>query len=296
MADIRTRRVDANGLSFVVDEVGEGPDIALCLHGFPESRYSWRYQLPWLAARGWHAVAPDLRGYGDSSRPVGREAYRIERLVDDVVGLFDALGARKRLLIAHDWGALIAWVFAIEQCRSLDGLVIMNVPHPAVFQTVLRSSFAQWMKSWYVLFFQMPKLPELGLTAGGAAAVGKAFYDMAIDKSRFPDAVLDVYRQNALKPGAMTAMVNYYRANVTALSAYGAGRARMIETPTLMIWGEEDAALGLELTQGYRPYVKDFTLRRLPAVSHWVQQEAPEEVNAQMGHWLDQKGIMINHP
>ena len=126
--------VRANGLDFALDVMGDGPDLALCLHGFPESRFSWRYQLPVLAGLGWRAVAPDLRGYGDSSRPQGKAAYHIDHLVDDVVGLFDALGAKdssgRRLLVAHDWGALIAWVVAMRRAVPLDGMIIMNVPHP----------------------------------------------------------------------------------------------------------------------------------------------------------------------
>lgn len=290
MHEIRTRTVQANGLTFTIDEAGQGDDVALLLHGFPESRYSWRHQLPLLAQMGWRAVAPDLRGYGDSSRPKGRKAYRLEHLVEDTAGLFDAMGARRRLLIAHDWGALVAWVFAIEKRLPLDGLIIMNVPHPAAYARVIRQGPAQWLKSWYVMFFQLPVLPELALTAGGARAVGQAFRGMAVDKSRFPDAVLDHYRSNALQPGAVTAMVNYYRANLGALGHYGRPGPK-IEVPTLMVWGEEDTALGVELTEGYEPLVADFTLERLPGVSHWVQQEAPEAVNERMARWLKAKGL-----
>ena len=290
MSEIRTRTIKANGLSFTVDEAGEGDDVALFLHGFPESRYSWRYQLPLLASLGWRAAAPDLRGYGDSSRPKGRAAYRIEHLVEDTAGMFEALGAKRRLLIAHDWGAAIAWAFAMDKRLPLDGLVIMNVPHPAVYAQVMRRGPAQWLKSWYIFFFQLPWLPELGMTAGRARAVARAFRGMAVDKSRFPDEVLDRYRANALLPGAASAMINYYRANVGALGRYGKPKEK-IDVPTLMIWGEEDAALGIELTEGYGPLVADFTLERLPGVSHWVQQEAPEAVNERMERWLRVKGL-----
>jgi len=291
MSKIRTRTIEANGLSFTIDEAGEGDKVALFLHGFPESRWSWRYQLPLLAKLGWRAVAPDLRGYGDSSRPQGREAYRLEHLVEDTAAMFDALGAKRRLLIAHDWGALIAWAFAIEKRLPLDGLVIMNVPHPAVYARVVREGPAQWLRSWYIAFFQLPLLPELALTAGKARAVARAFSGMAVDKSRFPPEVLDHYRQNALRPGAVTAMVNYYRANLGALRCYGRPGQPPIDVPTLMIWGEEDAALGVELTEGYGALVSDFTLNRLPGVSHWVQQEAPEKVNERLEAWLRAKGL-----
>ncbi len=285
---ITSRTIDANGLRFVIDECGDGTDIALCLHGFPESRRSWRHQLPELAARGWHAVAPDLRGYGDSSRPKGRAAYHLDRLVEDVGAMFDVLGARRRLLIAHDWGALIAWVFAMRRVRGLDGLVIMNVPHPKVFRDVMRSSPEQRRRSRYIAFFQLPWLPEALLGADGARRIGRVFTGMAADTSMFPPEVTDHYRANALKPGALTAMINYYRANVRAIANE---LVAVIDTPVLMIWGEEDGALGIELTQGYGPLVDDFTLRLLPGVSHWVQQEAPDRVNVELRDWLAAKGL-----
>jgi pimeloyl-ACP methyl ester carboxylesterase len=284
------KTIPANGLTFAYDEAGEGPDIALCLHGFPESRFSWRHQLPVLAEAGWHAIAPDLRGYGDTDRPKNRADYKLNHLVADAAALFDAFGARRRLLVAHDWGAIIAWHFAIRKTRPLDGLIIMNVPHPAVAAAVIRRSPAQWRRSWYIFFFQLPWLPEAGLRANGARAIGDAFRNMAVDKSAFPDAVLAHYRANAERPGALTAMLNYYRANFLDLGR--PGDTPCIETPTLMIWGEEDAALGIELTEGYKSYVADFTLKRLPGVSHWVQQEAPEKVNQLLGDWLTQRDLI----
>ena len=288
MAEVTTRIVAANGLDFAIDECGTGDAVALCLHGFPESRFSWRYQLPLLAAHGLRAVAPDLRGYGGSSRPRERGAYHIDHLVEDTAALFDALGAKRRLLVAHDWGAAIAWIFAMRQRLPLDGLVIMNVPHPAVMTHALRTSASQRRRSWYIAFFQLPWLPEATLGANRAAAIGRAFTGMAIDKSAFPPDVTDRYRDNAAVPGALTAMINYYRANVLSIGREPACR---IDTPTLMIWGEADTALGVELTEGYDGLVSDFTLVRLPDVSHWVQQEAPGKVNAAMTEWMAAKGL-----
>jgi len=283
---IVTRTVEANGFRFAVDEAGEGDRLALCLHGFPESRFSWRFQLPLLAQMGYRAWAPDLRGYGETEpKPQDVASYRIERLVEDVAALIDASGAKQVTLIGHDWGAGVAWAFAANNVRPLERLVIMNVPHPAVFAKVLRNSPRQLLRSWYMFLFQIPGLPEWLNTAGDARAIRRAFRGMAIDKSRFPDEVLDRYARDAQRPGAMTAMVNWYRAAARHPGLLG-GPWPKIETPTLVIWGEADAALGLETLDGTDAYVEDLTIRRLPEVSHWVQQEAPEAVNAILKDWL----------
>ncbi|MFN4177745.1 alpha/beta fold hydrolase [Phenylobacterium sp.] len=283
---IITRTIEANGFRFAVDEAGEGDRLALCLHGFPESRFSWRFHLPLLAQMGYRAWAPDLRGYGETEpRPQDVASYRIERLLEDVAGLIDASGAKEVTLIGHDWGAAVAWAFAAHKVRPLERLVIMNVPHPAVFAKVLRSSPRQLLRSWYMFLFQIPGLPEWLNTAGDARAIRRAFRGMAIDKSRFPDEVLDRYARDAQRPGAMKAMVNWYRA-AARHPGLMAGPWPRIETPTLVIWGEADAALGLETLDGTDAYVEDLTIRRLPDVSHWVQQEAPEAVNVILEDWL----------
>jgi pimeloyl-ACP methyl ester carboxylesterase len=212
-------------------------------------------------------------------------AYHIDELVGDVAGLIDAAGAKETLLVAHDWGAVIAWHCAIRKVRPLSGLVIMNVPHPACFVRALRT-WSQFRKSWYVFFFQLPWLPERILGARGAEAIGRAFTDMAVDKSRFPAAVVDEYRRTALEPGALRAMINYYRAAMRADRHAMNPVPGTVEARTLMLWGEEDFALDKATTHGTDAFVKDLTLRYLPGVSHWVQQEAPEKVNAMLEAWL----------
>lgn len=283
---IKTETVEANGFRFAVDQAGEGDHLALCLHGFPESRFSWRHQIPILAEMGYRVWAPDLRGYGETEpKPEGVADYCVDRLLEDVAALIDASGAKKITLIAHDWGAGLAWVFATHQVRPLERLVIMNVPHPAVMATHLRRSWAQLKKSWYMLFFQLPRLPEAAMTARDARAIRQAFHGMAVDKTHFGPDVLDRYARDAQRPGAIRGMVNWYRA---ALRVPGkmAGPWPVIETPTLIVWGEEDAALGVELLDGTEAYVRNLTVRRLPGVSHWVQQEAPDQVNAILKEWL----------
>lgn len=288
---IRTDFVAANGLRFEVDKCGHGDRLALCLHGFPEHSFSWRHQLPMLADLGYQAWAPNLRGYGRSSRPEGVEAYAIEHLLADVAGLIDAAGCRETVLIAHDWGAVIAWFFAMRRVRPLARLVICNVPHPAAMRDAM--SGAQLRKSWYVLFFQIPGVPEHLLGRNGARAVGESIRRSSVDASQFPDEVVEVYRRNAAQPGALTAMVNYYRALVRGGGARRQQQAGypMIETPTLMIWGEEDVALTRETTYGTERYVRDLTIRYLPRVSHWVQQEAPDMVNPMIEAFLLDKPV-----
>jgi epoxide hydrolase 4 len=283
---ITVRTVQANGLDFELAEAGSGDRLALMLHGFPELNYSWRFQIPLLVERGWRVWAPNLRGYGATSKPDGVRAYALDHLTQDVAALIDASGAKEVMLVAHDWGAIIAWHFAILKLRPLTRLIIMNVPHPLVGWREIRK-WRQFWKSWYIFFFQIPHLPERGLARNGAEAVKRAFLSMAVDKSRFPDEVLEVYARSALRPGALTAMINYYRALLRYRSVIDTGTGR-VDVPTLMIWGEEDRALNIHCTQGTEQWVSDFTLHRLPGVSHWVQQEAPKVVNRLMAEWLDQ--------
>ena len=281
----RIRFVDANGLRFEVAEEGTGDRLALCLHGFPECAFSWRHQIPALVQLGYRVWAPNLRGYGRSSRP-GRVAdYHIDLLVADIEGLIRAAGARETLLIGHDWGGGLAWMTALGRRCPLAGLVVMNCPHPTLFARGLYR-WPQIRRSWYVFAFQIPKLPELLLGRGQARAIARTFRDMAVDKTRFPDDVLDVYRQQALDPGALTAMLNYYRANRRFPHESHPDQTRPIAVPTLLIWGEADTALGTELTLGTDRLVSDLTVRYLPGVSHWVQQEAPDAVNDAITQWL----------
>jgi epoxide hydrolase 4 len=288
---ITVRMQTANGIEFELAEMeakdGSTDRLALCVHGFPELNFSWRYQIPILSERGWRVWAPNLRGYGASSKPKGVAAYHLDILIADLAALIDESGAKEVMLIAHDWGAVIAWQFAIARARPLAKLVIMNVPHPHIFARELKS-WEQRRRSWYALFFQIPWLPEYLFGRNGAAGIGRAIRDMAVDKSAFPPEVLDVYQAAAARPGALTAMINYYRSLVRTgrNNPQGSG---MIDVPTLMIWGEEDKALGIGCSQGTEAYCSDFTIHRLPGVSHWVQQEAPEAVNRLMADWLDRQ-------
>ncbi len=278
---MRTRFVEANGMRFEVLE--DGPDVpggklALCLHGFPEHAVSWRHQMPVLAALGYRVWAVNQRGYGRSSRPVGVTAYAMRHLLADVAGLIDASGAASVTLIGHDWGAMVAWYFAAGRVRPLERLVIMNVPHPLCFQAALRH-WRQARKSWYVGFFQLPWLPERMLAVNGGAAVRRMFRGIDI-----PAATLAVYAGQVAEPGAATAMLNWYRA--IRLTTGTPDPAARITVPTLMIWGEDDVALDLATLDGTERYVAELSLHRLPGISHWVQQHAPDAVNRLLREYL----------
>jgi pimeloyl-ACP methyl ester carboxylesterase len=282
---ITIREVAANGLTFEVAEAGTGDHLVLCLHGFPELNYSWRHQMPLLAGMGYRVWAPNQRGYSDGARPGAVSEYSADRIVADAAALFDASGAKKLTLMAHDWGGAIAWMFAINRVRAIERLIVMNLPHPMCFAEALRHG-PQRRRSWYIAFFQLPWLPERMMLRGDAAGIRNAFRGMAVDKTRFPDAVLDVYAKAAQRPGAMTAMINWYRAAARHRDRMKLVNGGRVEVPTLIVWGEEDKALGLETLDGTERYAADLTIRRLPGVSHWVQQEAPEAVNAIVEEWL----------
>lgn len=293
--EIRTERVRANGLDFHLNVCGEGDRLALCLHGFPELGYSWRHQLPALAALGYKAWAPDLRGYGQTDRPEGLEAYAIEHLVEDVGALVDASGAREVVLLAHDWGAMIAWQFATHQVRPLERLVIMNGPAPGSFQRRRPSIFSkQFWRMWYVFFLQIPWLPERMFALGNYRMIEQTFRGAMVGRpERFPDEVIQVYKDAMALPGARTATINYYRGILR-----GGGAKRMaargfpvIETPTLMVWGQEDPILVPATIDDADRWIKDVTRRFIPGVGHWVQQEAPETVNEMLTAWLQDQPV-----
>lgn len=278
------RVVPANGLEFEVFEAGEGDRLALLLHGFPLHAVSWHNHVAFLAGLGYLVWAVNQRGYGGTSRPQKREDYSLARLTGDVAGLIDASRAASATLIGHDWGATVAWTFAIRRIRPLARLVIVNVPHPLCFRRELKT-WSQRRKSWYVGFFQVPVLPELMLSAAGGGLLASMLRHDSRRPNAFLDEVLGVYRANVTAPGTATAMLNWYRAAGRDIMA-ATDLDAPVDTPTLVIWGEEDIALGLACLDGTDRYVRDLRIERLPGVSHWAQEDAPQEVNRLLGQFL----------
>jgi pimeloyl-ACP methyl ester carboxylesterase len=257
-------------------EAGDGPLVVL-LHGFPEFWFSWRFQIPALAAAGFRVVAPDMRGYNLSSRPVGVAAYDPDRLAADVRDLIRERGADRASLVAHDWGAGVAWLTAMNYPEVVERLAILNAPHPRRLLNGLRRP-RQLAKSWYMLFFQLPWLPERLVRASGWRSFRYGFEHDA-RPGAFTPQDLGRYVEAWSQPGAATAMINYYRAAFRQTPRRAEARIRPIHAPTLVIWGERDRYLGAELAEPERADVPNLErVVRLPDASHWVQHDEPERV------------------
>jgi pimeloyl-ACP methyl ester carboxylesterase len=264
-----------NGIRMHYVTQGEGPLVVL-LHGFPEFWYSWRFQIPALAQQGYRVVAPDLRGYNETEKP--KRGYDIPTLLRDIAGLITALGEKQAIIVGHDWGGVLAWQFAINYPQMTQLLVVLNAPHPGAMQRELRRP-GQLRKSWYIFAFQLPWLPEYMLSRNNANAIGRMLRGAALQKEAFPRSETAKYQQAMSKPGAMTAALNYYRQLFRHGLLRHSGHTRRIDAPTLLIWGEHDIALGIELTHNLDEWVPDLTIRYLADSGHWVQQEQPEKVN-----------------
>ena len=259
-----------NGVRLHWVEAGEGPPVVL-LHGFPELWYAWRYQIPVLAGAGYRVIAPDLRGYNASDRPSGISSYRLSVLVDDMVGLLEALGTGPVPWVGHDWGGVVAWHLAMRHGDAVERLAILNAPHPALFQRALRGSLSQMLRSSYAGLFQLPWLPEAVMTAGDRAVLRR----MLRAGPAPGDAELAAYLEAFADRAALTGPVHYYRAALRRPPP----RPLPISRPTLVIWGDRDPYLLPGLTEGLEGWVEDLRVRHLPDAGHWLHQRNADEVN-----------------
>lgn len=294
------RIVSTNGVRLHCVVEGDGPLVVL-LHGFPDFWYSWRHQIAALSPH-FRVVAPDLRGYNESEKPAGVEAYAMPELVADVLGLIHAFGEREAVIVGHDWGGGVAWSFAMEHPEATRKLVVMNCPHLAIFQRELQNDPRQLLKSWYMFFFQLPWVPELLLGAGNAWAVGNAVRQSTVRRETLRDDDIQRLRDAASHSGALRSAINYYRAAFRAPDVQGnlpnwlrrflhgdrpfpPPRTTLddwpkISAPTLLVWGEQDVALRKELTYGMEPlFTGPFDIRYVADAGHWVHHEQAELVN-----------------
>ncbi|MEM9537148.1 MAG: alpha/beta hydrolase [Cyanobacteria bacterium P01_E01_bin.45] len=273
--------LDTNGIKLHYVTQGEGP-LMLMLHGFPAYWYSWKYQIPEFA-RHYTVVALDLRGYNDSDRPRKASAYQLEALIADVRGAIAALGYDRCILLGHDWGGALAWSVAYAHPALVEKLIVMNFPHPAKFAAGLRTPW-QLLKSAYILWFQLPLFPELLLSANNYRGVAATFADINRYNPDFTTADIDRFRAAASKPGAIRAMLNYYR-NLFEGPIFQDEWGRL-DVPTCMIWGEGDKAFGKELTYDTERFVSSLQLQYVPEAAHWVQLDRPDVVNRLVSQYL----------
>ncbi len=292
-APVRHDYARVNGVTLhCAESTGAVGDISkrlvILLHGFPECWYSWRHQLKALG-KDYHVVAVDMRGYNLSDKPLRVADYRMDALVGDVVGLIDHFGAREAAVVGHDWGAAIAWAVAQRYPERVWKLAALQVPPIAAW--IGNMTFEQALRSWYMLFFQLPQVPEWCISANDFASLRRAFKRTANRPGAFTDTDIAIYKKALREPDALTCAINYYRANFAALflrrrEANNAKNNR-IRVPTLFIYGEKDFAILPETVRGVARFV-DAPYRevRISTSGHWVQQEAFGEVNTALADFL----------
>ena len=280
--NVEHHQVAANGQSFYCASAGpqDGRPVFL-LHGFPEMSYGWRHQIHALAAAGLFVVAPDQRGYGHSSKPRGLRAYAIETLADDVVALARHFGHRRFSLVGHDWGGIVAWRLAGRPASPVERLAILNAPRLEAMAPYAARHPGQLLMSSYVAAFQLPGLSELALGAARHALL-RAALTQSSRPGTFAEEELAVYEQAWSLPGALTSMLGWYRA-VRFDKPVDGGRLRM---PTLVLWGDRDAALQPGLAEASAALCDDVEVRHFDDATHWLQHEHPARISRALVRFL----------
>ncbi len=270
----------SNGIKLHYVTQGEGP-LVLLLHGFPEFWYSWRHQIPVLAAN-FKVVALDLRGYNESDKPPDASSYALEELILDIEGVISGLGYARCYLVGHDWGGFLAWAVAYTYPQRIQKLAVLNAPHPALFRQGLLAP-QQFFRSWYIGLFQLPWLPEALLEWNDYQAIATILRTQAVNQAAFTPADIEAYKNAVGRRGSLTAMLNYYR-NLGA--GLGERDWSMLNLPTLMLWGEGDKVLSPSLILGTEDHVRDFQIHTIRHCGHWTQQEQPQLVNQYLQEFM----------
>ena len=282
---------DVNNVRLHYVTAGKGK-LMMFLHGFPEFWYEWRNQLAEFG-RDYKAVAPDMRGYNLSSKPLEVEQYQVKYLVNDVRALVEQLGYKKFILVAHDWGGGVAWPFAMRHPEYLEKLIIINAVHPIVFMRELRDNPAQRKASQYILVYRTPQAEDI-LTKNNYAVLDVNLLRDGIKQGYFTEEDRKAYIEAWLQPGALTGGLNYYRAahlgsftgeSDDSLSADPS--LFTVAVPTLVIWGEKDKWLLTGNLEGLEKYVPNLTIKRIPDGSHWVIHEKPGLVNSYIREFIE---------
>jgi pimeloyl-ACP methyl ester carboxylesterase len=252
----------------------DGP-VAVLLHGFPEFWRGWHHQIAPLAAAGLRVIVPDQRGYNLSSKPPGVAPYAITSLVSDVIAIADQLGREKIFLAGHDWGAAVSWCAALLHPNRIAKLAVLNVPHPSIMRRFLKSDFRQLRRSWYMFALQIPWLPETIFRTGNFR-FGTSTLLRSSRPGTFSEEDLAQYRIAWAQPGALTGMMNWYRA---AFRHRPQIADRTVHVPTRILWGERDAFLLAEMAQASLRYCANGELFTFADYSHWLQHEQPARVS-----------------
>jgi len=275
--ELRERFLDLAGVRLHIVEAGpESGRPILLLHGFPEFWWGWRRQIAPLAGTGRRVIVPDLRGYNLSGKPKGIRAYGLDPLTDDLRGLLDDLGPEPADVVAHDWGGAVAWWGALRFPERIARLAVLNIPHPTVMRRFLLHNREQRRRSSYIFYFQLPWLPEHKIRAADFRAFRSIFKRSSRPGTFTPEA-LAIYAGAAGQPGALTAMLHWYRAALWAPPRRPAHRR--VESPVRLLWGEEDVALGVEMAAASCERCRSAELFRIAGAGHWVQHEAADRVN-----------------
>lgn len=269
MSGISPLRITVGDLVF--DGRAAGPDdgaLVLLLHGFPQTSWAWRNQLVALADAGYRAVAPDQRGYSPGARPLDVAAYHPERLVEDVIGIADALGHERFHLVGHDFGGSAAWHTASRHPERLHTLTVLSTPHPRAMARSILGGGEQREKSSYMLFFRSPEAESV-LLADGAAGLRELYAGSGLTDH-------DEYVRALTEPGALTGALNWYR----ALDRGAIERMGPVTTPTLFVWSTEDPAIGRAAAVATADLVNGpYRFEMLERISHWIPEEAADAVN-----------------
>ncbi len=282
------RFVNVNGLRMHYVTQGSGK-LVLLLHGFPDFWYVWRFQIPELA-KHFQVVAPDLRGYNKTDKPVGVDNYRLNLLAGDIRGLMDVLDEEVGMIVGHDWGGAIAWSFAAFHPTRTEKLAILNAPHPNAYTRRAKLSLLQLQKSWYVFFFQTFDIPEEVLSRNEYSFLKKMVKSSFVKAEALTEEDLRLHAEAWSQPGALTAMLNYYRANMNPSIMFLDRSLAFpkISAPTLIVWGEQDAALSKGLSDNIEEFVDARHLSKyIPTCGHWVQLEEPKLVNEYLTEFFE---------
>lgn len=276
-------QIAANGLGIHVATAGPShAPLVVLLHGFPETSLAWRRYVDPLLAMGWRVAIPDQRGYGRSDKPQRVADYELDTLADDVLAMGSALNAEQFSVIGHDWGGMVAWHLAARHPEAVERLVILNAPHPASFFGYALTHPFQLARSAYVGLFQLPLVPEALLRSNDCSLLA-ASLTWTSNPGTFDEELLSAYREAWQAPRAMSSMLNWYRAMATARPI-----STRIEAPTLILWGDRDAALEAGLADEALSYCARGRLERLADSTHWLHHEQPVRVSALLCDFLAQ--------